>query len=66
MKTNYLILLDYSCGEVIKIKLSEEEQQIADQFENFEEFIYSIEEEYGFRLKDYCWMATETLVERSF
>ncbi|BFL31112.1 hypothetical protein K330107F9_04550 [Bacteroides stercoris] len=66
MKTNYVILLDYSSGEIIKIRLSDEEIQKSESYEDFEMFLSTIESKYNFRLKDSYWMSVEYLKERSY
>ena len=62
----YVVLLDYSDGEIIKIRLSEQETILADEAENFEEFLQTLEEKYDFRLDNCCWMSTTNLKERSY
>ena len=62
----YIILLDYTDGEVIKIRLSEQETILEDEAENFEEFLQTLEEKYDFRLDNCCWMSTTNLRERSY
>ncbi|RHV89625.1 hypothetical protein DXA95_15865 [Odoribacter sp. OF09-27XD] len=66
MEANYIIILDFSVGEVIKIKLSEKEKQESENYENYEDFLITLEEKYDFRLKDCIWMTTETYSERSY
>lgn len=66
MGTNYVILLDYYDGEIIKIRLSDEEKQKADEFDNFEDFLHSIEDKYGFNLDDCCWATADNLKERNY
>lgn len=66
METNYVILLDYSSGEIIKIRLSDEEMQKSESYEDFEMFLSTIESKYNFRLKDCYWMSVEYLKERSY
>ena len=66
MKANYLVLLDYSVGELIKIRLTEEEKIESESYEDFEEFIYTLEEKYNFKLFNCCWMSCEVLSERSY
>ena len=65
MKTNYLIILDYSVGEVIKIKLTPKQIEESEKYDDFEEFLSTLEEKYDFRLKDCLWMCTENYQERS-
>jgi hypothetical protein len=62
----YIVLLDYTDGEVIKIRLSEQEANLADKSEDFEEFLRTLEEKYHFRLDNCCWMSTSNLKERSY
>ena len=66
MKANYLILLDYSVGELIKIRLTEEEKIESESYEDFEEFICTLEDKYNFRLSDCSWMSCDVLSERSY
>ena len=62
----YIVLLDYTDGEVIKIRLTEQETNLADEAEDYEEFLRSLEEKYDFRLDNCCWMSTTNLKERSY
>lgn len=54
METNYIIILNYSVGEVIKIKLTQEQIEESEKYDDFEEFLSTLEEEYDFRLKIAC------------
>lgn len=66
MEANYVVLLDYSFGEIIKIRLTEAQKAESEEYNDFEEFLLTLEDEYGFRLSDCCWMAAESLSEKSF
>ena len=66
MKANYLVLLDYSIGELIKIHLKEKEKIESENYEDFEEFICTLEEKYDFKLSNCSWMSCEVLSERSY
>ena len=66
METNYLILLDYSVGELIKIRLTEQEKIESESYQDYEEFIYTLEDKYDFRLSNCSWMCCEVLSERSY
>lgn len=66
METNYIIILDYSVGEVIKIKLTQDQIKESENYDDFELFLSTLEEEYDFRLKDCLWMVTENYQERSY
>ena len=56
MKANYLVLLDCSVGELIKIRLTEQEKIESENYEDYEEFIYTLEDKYNFRLSNCSWM----------
>ena len=62
----YIVLLDYTDGEVIKIRLSEQETILADEAEDYKEFLRTLEDKYHFRLDVCCWMSTTNLKERSY
>ena len=62
----YVVLLDYTDGEIIKIRLSEEETKLADEAEDYGEFLRTLEDKYHFRLDDCCWMSTAKLRERNY
>lgn len=66
METNYIIILDFSVGEVIRIKLTEEQMQESERYDDFEDYLETLEEKYGFRIKNCQWMVTETYCERNF
>ena len=63
MLMEYVVLLDYSVGEIIKIRLDE---QLAEEYDNYEDFLRTLESKYDFRLDDCCWMNTAHLKERSY
>ncbi len=62
----YIVLLDYSVGEIIKIRLSEEEKIESEKYEDYEEFIRTLEDKYDFKLSNCSWMCCEILSERSY
>ena len=66
METNYIIILNFSVGEVIKIRLDKEQLRESEKYDDLEAYLETLEEKYGFRLKDCLWMVTETYLERSF
>lgn len=66
METNYIVILDYSAGEVIRIKLTPEQIKESEKYDDFETFLSTLEEKYDFRLKDCLWMTTEKYLERSY
>ena len=61
MDTNYVIILDFCGGYLNIIHLTEDEKKESERCEDFESFLYTLEDKYGFRLKDCQWMTTETL-----
>lgn len=65
METNYIILFDCFRGEIIKIKLSEKQVAELESYEDIEAFLYTLEEEYDFRVSDCHWMCCEVLRERN-
>ena len=44
MGTNYIIILDFSVGEVIRIKLTEEQMQESERYDDFEDYLKTLEE----------------------
>ena len=42
MDINYVVLLDCSVGEVIKIRLTEEEKLESENYEDFSEFLETL------------------------
>ena len=66
METNYIIILNFSVGEVIRIRLDKEQLEESEKYDVFEDYLETLEEKYDFRLKDCQWMITETYLERSF
>ena len=61
MEPNYLIVLDF-CGDYLNvIKLTEQEKKESEKYEDFEAFLSTLEEKYGFRVSNCQWMTTETL-----
>ena len=66
MEPRYIIIMDFSIGELIKIKLTDEQLKSSEEYEDFGEFLSTLEEEYDFRLKDYLYMTCHTLSERNY
>lgn len=61
METKYVLLLNYCSGTLNIIELTDEEINESYNYEDFESFLMTIEDKYGFRLKDCNWMVTENL-----
>lgn len=66
METNYIIILNFSVGEVIRIRLDKEQLEESKKYDDLEAYLETLEGKYGFRLKDCQWMVTENYLERSF
>lgn len=66
MDINYIVLLDCSVGEVIKIRLSAEEKIESEKYEDFSEFLETLEDKYEFNLNCCSWMSCDVLSERSY
>lgn len=66
MEANYIIILDFSVGEIMKIKLTETEKHESEKYEDYEDFLKTLEKRYDFRLEDCIWMTMENLSERSY
>ena len=61
MEPKYVLILDYCCGALNIIELTENELRESENYEDFESFLTTIEGKYGFRLTDCNWMTTENL-----
>lgn len=66
MEPRFIILMDFSTGELIKIKLSDQELKESEGYEDFEEFLSTLEDKYEFRLKDCLYMTCHNLSERNY
>ena len=47
METNYIIILDYSIGEVIKIKLDRQQIEESERYDDFESYLSTLEDKYN-------------------
>jgi hypothetical protein len=65
-QTKFVLLLDYTGGTLIKIKLTEEEQEKSLEYEDFENFLHTLEDKYEFRLRDCEWMSVNEITEREY
>lgn len=59
MEINYLIILDFTNGCLNIIKMNAEEKEAAYKFDDFEQFLYTLEDKYGFKVSQNQWMTTE-------
>ena len=51
-------------GEILKIRLTDEQLAELDKYEDTENYLATLEEEYNFDLSNSVWMATNELSER--
>ena len=65
-QTKFVLLLDYTGGTLIKIKLTEEELEKSLEYEDFEDFLHTLEDKYEFRLRDCEWMSVNEITERNY
>lgn len=65
-QTKFVLLLDYTGGTLIKIKLTEEELEKSLEYEDFEDFLHTLEDKYEFRLRDCEWMSVNEITEREY
>ena len=61
MEPKYVLMLNLCVGCLNIIKLTDEELKESEMYEDFEDFLSTIEEKYGFRLSNCQWMTTENL-----
>ena len=61
MEPKYVLILDFFVGCLNIIRLTDEELRESENYENFENFLITIEDKYGFKLKNCNWMTTENL-----
>ena len=61
MEPKYVIILDFCIGVLNIIKLTEEELKASENYDDFETFLSTREDKYGFKLSNCRWMTTENL-----
>lgn len=61
MEPQYVLILDFSVGCLDIIKLTDDELRESENYGDFEDFLSTLEEKYGFRLNSCQWMVTERL-----
>ncbi len=61
MEPHYLLILDYAGGNLNIIHLTADEIKESEKYDDFSDFLHTLEDKYEFRLKDCEWMTTETL-----
>ena len=61
MEPRYVIILDFCIDALNIIRLTDEEVKESEQYNDFEEYLSTLEDKYGFRLNNCQWMTTENL-----
>lgn len=61
MEPKFVLILDNSTGALSIIELTKEELRESESYEDFESFLTTIENKYGFRLTYSSWMTTKKL-----
>ena len=61
MEPRSVIILDFCIGVLNIIRLTDEEVKESEQYNDFEEYLSTLENKYGFRLNNCQWMTTENL-----
>lgn len=58
--------MDFSTGELVKIRLSDQELKESEEYDDFGDFLSTLEDRYEFRLKDCLYMTCPNLSERNY
>ena len=66
MEPRCIIIMDFSTGELIKIRLSDEQLKASEEYDDFGDFLATLEDDYGFRVKDILYMTSQNLIERNY
>ena len=61
MEPRSVIILDFCIGALNIIRLTDDEVKESEQYNDFEEYLSTLEDKYGFRLNNCQWMTTENL-----
>ena len=66
MEQRFIVILDFDphSGEILKIRLTDEELAESEKYEDMETYLSTLEEKYEFDLSNAVWMATSELSER--
>lgn len=62
---NYIVVLDFCNGKVLKIKLSKEEKEYATRCDDFEEVVDLLSDKYGFSFSNIQWMGVREITEEN-
>lgn len=61
MEPRYVIILDFCIGALNIIRLTDGEVEESGKYDDFEEYLLTLEDKYGFKLNNCQWMITENL-----
>ena len=66
MEQRFIVVLNFDphSGEILKIRLTDEELAKSEKYEDMETYLSTLEEKYEFNLSNSVWMATNELTER--
>ena len=66
MEQRFIVILNFDpqSGEILKIRLSDEELVECEKYEDMESYLSTLEEKYEFNLSNSVWLATNELSER--
>ena len=66
MEQRFIVILNFDpqSGEILKIRLTDEELAESVKYEDMETYLSTLEEKYEFDLSNAVWMATSELSER--
>ena len=66
MEQRFIVILNFDpqSGEILKIRLTDEELAESEKYEDMESYLSTLEEKYEFKLSNSVWMATNELSER--
>lgn len=65
MEQRFIVILNFNphSGEILKIRLTDEELAESEKYEDMESYLSTLEEKYEFNLSNSVWMATNKLEE---
>ena len=63
MEQRFIVILDFDphSGEILKIRLTDEELAESEKYEDMETYLSTLEEKYKFNLSNSVWLATNVL-----
>ena len=66
MELRFIVIINFDpqSGEILKIRLTDEELAESEKYEDMETYLSTLEEKYKFNLSNAVWLATNELTER--